>query len=68
MLHYDPKKRWSLDKVFSLPFLSSEVASHFAKHHPNPVSKIGFGKSSVRINQLSSVNMENLDKINKDLE
>ena len=55
MLHFDPKKRTKLTQLFENRFLSEQVAKHYEQHRAHvPVSKIAFGKSSVRQSQLTS--------------
>lgn len=68
MLHYNPEKRMTLEQVFSESYLSYDVAKHFNKNRPNPVSKIGFGKSSVRLNQqLTKINADALNMVSQRL-
>jgi hypothetical protein len=58
MLHFDPKKRTTLEQLFENKFLSPDVAKHYSAHKATkPLTKIGsIGKSSVRSSKLTEFN------------
>ena len=68
MLHFFPKKRMTLEQLFENRFLSEDVAKHFEKNKPKPNQRIEYGKSSVRMGQLSVDNLHALEGVKKELE